>query len=278
MNRKAAFILLSTILSILLSSCIPSGYNSQGTGEDETYTTTIDMSYTYKTNVSEADVATGLDPTYLFLANKSHPMGISYGPAETVRLTCPTNGGKTVELEARVARALYAMLAEMQADGVTDIAVTSGYRTYLYQEMLFRNYLNVEKSKISDDARAYFGNDYIYNNYVSQGKTSLSDADAEAVVLSYSARPGTSEHQTGLCVDFVTSTAGLTQAFENTDAFRWLSVNAYRFGFILRYPADKVDITKYSYEPWHYRFVGREAATEITLRNLTLEEFLGEVG
>ena len=76
----------------------------------------------------------------------------------------------------------------------------------------------------------------------------------------------------------MTSTAGLTQAFENTDAFRWLSVNAYRFGFILRYPADKVDITKYSYEPWHYRFVGREAATEITLRNLTLEEFLGEVG
>ena len=54
--------------------------------------------------------------------------------------------------------------------------------------------------------------------------------------------------------------------------------HAYRFGFILRYPADKTAVTGYSYEPWHYRFVGREAATEIYLRNLTLEEFLGQVG
>ena len=278
MNRKTLLSLLVALLTLLLSSCIPSGYNPERTGEDKTYTTTIDMNYTYKTNVAESDVATGLDPAYLFLANKSHPMGIAYGPDETVTLTCPTNGGKTVELEARTARALYAMLGEMRADGVTDIYVTSGYRNYGYQEMLFRNYLNAERSTISDEARAYFGNDYIHEKYVSQGKTGLSAADAEAVVLSYSARPGTSEHQTGLCVDFVTSKAGLTTAFENTDAFRWLAANAYRFGFILRYPADKVDVTKYSYEPWHYRFVGREAATEIALRNLTLEEFLGETG
>ena len=98
------------------------------------------------------------------------------------------------------------------------------------------------------------------------------------MVLSYSAEPGTSEHQTGLCLDFVTSTAMLDLTFQSTKAFAWLSQNAYRFGFILRYPADKTAVTGYSYEPWHYRFVGREAATEIHLRNLTLEELLGQIG
>ena len=101
----------------------------------------------------------------------------------------------------------------------------------------------------------------------------LSEEDALKVVLSYSALPGASEHQSGLCVDFVTSSVMLKPAFENTDAFDWLSQNAYRFGFILRYPQDKTEITGFSYEPWHFRFVGREAATEIYFRNLTLEEF-----
>ena len=75
-------------------------------------------------------------------------------------------------------------------------------------------------------------------------------------------------------MDFSTSTASLTNAFASTDAGQWLLQNSYRFGFILRYPENKTDITGYCYEPWHYRFVGREAATEITLRGLTLEEFL----
>ena len=65
------------------------------------------------------------------------------------------------------------------------------------------------------------------------------------------------------------------KSFENTDAFKWLSKNAHKFGFILRYPKDKTEITGYDYEPWHYRFVGREAATEIYLSGLCLEEYLG---
>ena len=117
--------------------------------------------------------------------------------------------------------------------------------------------------------------DYIKSTYTDRGLTQLSHEDAVKVVLSYSAAPGTSEHQSGLCVDFVTSNAGLDRAFENTEAFAWLMENAYRFGFILRYPENKTDVTGYSYEPWHFRFVGREAATEMLLRNMTLEEFLG---
>ena len=104
----------------------------------------------------------------------------------------------------------------------------------------------------------------------------MSREDAKKVVLSYSAYPGTSEHQTGLCVDFITEEMGgdLTVAFEGTQAFAWLSENAHKFGFILRYPKEKESVTGYTYEPWHYRFVGREAATDIHLASLTLEEYL----
>ena len=122
------------------------------------------------------------------------------------------------------------------------------------------------------------GAEYIQQTYLSQGLDRLTEEDAIKVVLSYSALPGTSEHQSGLCVDFVDVHAGaLTEAFENTEAFGWLSENAYRFGFILRYPPHKTAVTGYTYEPWHYRFVGREAATEIYFRDLTLEEFLTDL-
>lgn len=233
------------------------------------------MNYTYKIDVSGAldAIVTDMSPDYLILINKFIPLDETYEPSQLTRLTCQTYHDKEIELETRTARALYAMLGEMAADGVTDIAVTSGYRTYAYQQQLFKQYLNVEKLKISPEAYAFFGTEYIQSVYLDNGLTSLTEEDAIQVVLSYSALPGTSEHQSGLCVDFVTSTAMLNENFENTEAFDWLSQNAYRFGFILRYPSDKTEITGYSYEPWHFRFVGREAATEIYFGNMTLEEF-----
>ena len=79
-----------------------------------------------------------------------------------------------------------------------------------------------------------------------------------------------------MCVDFVSTTIGdvLDESFEDTEVFDWLAENAYKFGFILRYPKDKVEITGYTYEPWHYRFVGREAATDIHFSGLSLGEYL----
>jgi D-alanyl-D-alanine carboxypeptidase len=144
---------------------------------------------------------------------------------------------------------------------------------------LFEKYKIEEMSTISNEAREFFGDEYIYNNYTSKGKTTLEYDDALKVVASYSAAPGTSEHQTGLCVDFVTEEYGdcLDLSFEETAAFDWLQENAYKFGFILRYPKDKVATTGYSYEPWHYRFVGREAATDIHFSGLCLEEYLGQM-
>ena len=130
-------------------------------------------------------------------------------------------------------------------------------------------------ASFTEDAFWYFGRAYIWDNYTSRGIDTLTYEDALKVVLSYSAYPGTSEHQTGLCLDFITAQmTALDTSFEETSAFEWLSKNAYRYGFILRYPKDKTEITGYSYEPWHYRYVGVDAAAAIWKNNLTLEEYL----
>ena len=86
--------------------------------------------------------------------------------------------------------------------------------------------------------------------------------------------PGSSEHQIGLAVDLLTSEYNiLDEKFDRTEAFGWLVKNCSRYGFILRYPKDKLDITGIQYEPWHYRYVGKEAAEIIMTDKITLEEF-----
>mgnify|MGYP001157749053 CR=1 FL=1 len=90
----------------------------------------------------------------------------------------------------------------------------------------------------------------------------------------YLAKPGHSEHQTGLALDLATLNTGLSMAFENTDVFLYLRYHAHEYGFILRYPEGKAHITGYAYEPWHFRFVGTKIAFIIFKENLTLEEYL----
>jgi len=283
MKKRNLYILVWILACVcLLQGCIqlPDEMSGETTGEGSDvngyklhyYPEAI---YTYGSNVDVDLLLTGLDSTYLLLANKVHVLGENYAPATLKTLTCATNFGKTVQMEARAADAVCAMMAEMRVDGITDIAVTSGYRDYAYQTTLFNQYCRIEMSTISEDAIKCLGKDYIEYNYYDLGITKLTREDAIKVALSYSAAPGTSEHQTGLCVDFIISgDTHLTNDFEDTRAFFWLSQNAYKFGFILRYPADKTDITGYAYESWHYRFVGREAATDIHFGKLTLEEYL----
>ena len=102
-----------------------------------------------------------------------------------------------------------------------------------------------------------------------------SPEDAEAQAAIWVARPGTSEHQTGLAVDIVDMNYQLLdEAQERTPVQQWLMAHCAEYGFILRYPTDKSDITHIGYEPWHYRYVGVEAAKEIMERGLCLEEYL----
>ena len=256
----------------------PDGFHTDETTQDPSFAQRVvghykTITYTYATEVNESLLTTNMDERYLFLANKENPMERDYAPSDVVELTDVST--KSIELEAGAANALYEMMRELRAAGIKDVFVTSGFRSYDYQNWLFNYYIQEEQRTISKDAYACLGAAYIRMNYLDLGKTTLDYADARRVVESYSAEPGKSEHQTGLCVDFITSSMeDLTVEFENTDAFAWLSKNAYRFGFILRYPKGRENITGYTYEPWHYRFVGREAATDIYYADLTLEEYL----
>lgn len=191
---------------------------------------------------------------YLLLTNKQHPLGATYTPTGLRTLDASlTLYGKEIQLESNAALAVEALVRELWACGYSDIVVTSGYRSYSYQQSLFYTYVENEKANHPD----------------------WSEAEAEACVLTYSARPGISEHQTGLCVDLVsTNYVSLDESFAQNPAYAWLCENAHFFGFILRYPEGKQAIVGYSYEPWHYRFVGVEAATEIHESGLTLEEYL----
>ncbi len=192
---------------------------------------------------------------YLLLANKQHPLGETWKPAALAAIpTALTLNGKAIELEESAAAAAVALVKALHAAGYTDIVITSGYRTYAYQQSLFNTYLGEEQSKHPDWTRER----------------------CEAEVLTYSAKPGTSEHQTGLCMDLIsTDNVVLDESFARNPAYAYLCENAHRFGFILRYPKGKESITGYSYEPWHYRYVGVEEATRIHDAGLTLEEYVG---
>lgn len=117
----------------------------------------------------------------------------------------------------------------------------------------------------SSGYRSYSDQNYIYNNYVSY--------DGKENADTYSARAGFSEHQTGLAIDVNT----IDSSFDGTDESNWLSDNCYKYGFIIRYPKGKDDITGYMYEPWHIRYVGKDFATKLYNDGnwITLEEYFG---
>ncbi len=155
------------------------------------------------------------------------------------------------QMDQRVCPALLEMLADARQQGL-DPVLCSGYRSREKQQTLYSHKVG---------------------QYLSLG---YSQEEAAAAAGRIVAVPGTSEHETGLAADLMArSYPVLDQAQEETAEQRWLMENAHRYGFILRYPADKTDITGISYEPWHYRYVGQAAAREIYEQGLCLEEYLG---
>ena len=187
---------------------------------------------------------------YLILVNKTNSISSDYIP-ETLTPVENTRKDRAKEQMVECAeKALEALYKELYSAGYTDVTVTSAYRSYNKQVSLFNTYLQREMSRNS----------------------SLSEAEAKEIVLTYSAYPGTSEHQTGLCCD-MHNLGGADVSFANKEAYTWLIENCYKFGFILRFPEDKVEITGYSFEPWHYRFVGRYHATRMHNLGMCLEEY-----
>jgi D-alanyl-D-alanine carboxypeptidase len=210
--------------------------------------------YDYQIDMKPYENAiTASGKTYLTLVNKENPCGTDYVPEDLSVIPAElTLYGKEVQMEPAAALAAEALIRELHAAGFEDIRITSGYRSYEYQQILFNTYLGNEMKKHPD--------------------WTLEQCSAE--VLTYSALPGESEHQTGLCVDLISiENVVLDETFAQHPAYAWLVDHAHFFGFILRYPEGKEGITGYSYEPWHFRFVGLETAAKIHKKGLTLEEF-----
>ena len=171
------------------------------------------------------------------LVNKNHQLDKNYIPNDLVKLSliC-ANEDKFLRQEA--ALNFEEMCLEARKQGYKIIAVSS-YRSYFYQEELYNYYVRTLGEKKSLEA---------------------------------SAKPGHSEHQTGLVID-IEGSIGKYSDFETTEEFIWMKENAYKYGFILRYPKNKKNITGFKYEPWHYRYVGKDVAKIIHENNITLEEY-----
>ena len=183
------------------------------------------------------------DDWRLLLVNPWNPLPEDY----QVVLTQLKNG---LCVDSRCYPDLQAMMDDCRAAGLSPV-VCSAYRTQEKQRQLFQN--QVDK-------------------LLAQGYT---QADAEAEAGTAVAVPGTSEHQLGLAVDIVdVNDQNLDEDQEDTAVQQWLMKHSWEYGFILRYPGDKSEITGIIYEPWHYRYVGREAAEEIHEQGVCLEEYL----
>lgn len=177
-----------------------------------------------------------LNTNYL-LVNKFNYLGSDYIP-NNLELLDNSYAKSGIYLVKEAKDNIERLIDKAKNDGM-NIRVISAYRSYSYQENL-------------------------YNNYVKNDGVKLADT--------YSARPGYSEHQTGLVVD-VTRAFDNFNNFENTNEYNWMLENAANYGFILRYPKDKENITTYSFEAWHYRYVGVELAQKIKASNLTFDEY-----
>ena len=171
------------------------------------------------------------------LVNKYYSLPEKYAPTDIVDVSnwYAFAGIKTRQV---VLDAFKEMFNAAKEDGHT-LIINSGYRTYDAQKKIYDEYKDLKGEEYADE---------------------------------YAARPDYSEHQSGLALDIITYGAS-GETFDTTDAFKWLQKNAHKYGFILRYPKDKEDITGYAYESWHYRYLGKDLATKVKKSGLTYDEY-----
>lgn len=175
----------------------------------------------------------------LILVNKENPLPQDF----TIELA---SIDKTRQVDKRIIGELKEMMQAMKSAGINNIWVQSAYRSIEYQENLYNKKVN----------------EYL--------KLGLTKEEAEKLTSEYINKPGESEHNLGLAVDF----NRVNDDFKNTKAFEWLSINAKDYGFVMRYPEEKAEITGIEYEPWHWRYVGKENSYKMNELNMCLEEYI----
>lgn len=182
------------------------------------------------------------------LVNKQYSLPEEYEPNDLVYPNVDFIFEEKIEkrmMRSEAAHALEKMFADAETQNL-HLAGVSAYRSYQTQQSLFDNYVS---------------------------RDGLENAKT------YSALPGTSEHETGLAIDVTTADGACAaqDCFGDTNEAKWLAEHGHEYGFIIRYPEGKENITGYKYEPWHIRYVGVDAATEIYKNNITLEEYYNAV-
>ena len=186
---------------------------------------------------------------YLILVNPDNPVGKDYKPDDLEPLVDTRSDRSKRYMRLYAAKSLEAFLKEARANGCKDVTVTSAYRSYESQKEIF---------------------DGDVQRFMSQGMTEEEAIAKERLDTAY---PGESEHQTGLAVDMHNLSSAQLK-FKDTYEAQWLAENAWKFGFILRYMPGKEEITTYTYEPWHFRYVGRYHAQRIYEMGMCLEEYI----
>ncbi len=199
------------------------------------------------TEVSSGVVITEKGDELLVLINKNIRLLESYEPADLVSISNKaTATTKGLRLREQAASSLGKMTKEAKKERI-NLTVLSAYRSFWSQQATFSMWV---------------------------GSAGLASAET------FSARPGHSQHQLGTTVDFTSESVnlGLAKNFDQSKESKWLTENAYKFGFVVSYPEGKQSITGYSYEPWHYRYIGSENAQQMIDSGLILEEFLRKYG
>lgn len=223
--------------------------------EAETEKEEIVYTYDFISDLSEYEMY--MEPEdrdgYLILVNKDNTLPEDYVPEGMIDVADTRKDGRdTQQMCLYASKALEAMLIEARANGCEGLSVTSAYRSYDYQYKLYNQYIDKEMSR----------------------HPSWTKEEAIAEVNTYSAIAGTSEHQTGLACDMHNLSSAKVE-FADTPESEWLEDNCYKFGFILRYEEDKMDITGgIIYEPWHFRYVGRYHASRMHELDYCLEEYI----
>ena len=250
---KIVSIILAFVLCVTLASCSASKDEEPEEKEDKEAFEPLPESDPEPEPQPEPDFVSDLSgyekymnpenrDEYLFLVSVDSPLDSDYVPGDLMGCKFTREDGRAVQkLREYACKSLEALLTEAEACGISSVSVTSGYRSYDYQNYLFQN------------------------------EISLMGSEEEAAKNVNP--PGSSEHQSGLCVD-MHNLPSASVAFAGTEEAVWLEENAHKFGFILRYPEDKTEVTGINFEPWHFRYVGRYHATQMYNLQMCLEEYI----
>lgn len=234
--KKIMPVLIILILTVILIICIIRYSKLEEQKSKEIIASTTSINETKKEEKQPEKI---IDDWRLTLANSEHILPEDF----SIELA---SIDETRKFDKRAIGELNQMIKAMQKEKITKIWVQSAYRSVERQTELYND--SVEK-------------------YIKKGK---SQEEAEKLTLQFINKPGGSDHNIGLGVDF----NNVDKSFAKTEAFTWLQEHAQEYGFVLRYPEEKEEITKITYEPWHWRYVGQEHAKVMNEKNMCLEEYV----